>query len=114
MTLSTTERVSLEAILAHYCEKRVPSHVRDKVQMSFRIEGNIVTLFEKRVYFQDHSRWIEHPVARFRYVKVRNKWELYWLDRNSRWHLYDNVRPNRSIEPLLAEVDKDPTGIFWG
>ena len=73
-----------------------------------------MTLFEKRVVFRDPSRWIEVPVARFRYVKVRNEWELYWLDRNSRWHFYDNIRPNPSIEPLLAEVDKDPTSIFWG
>ena len=90
----------------------MPLHVRDKVQMSFRIEGNVVTLFEKRVAFQDRSRWIDIDIARFRYIKVRKEWELYWHDSHSRWHVYDRIRPNPSIEPLLAEVDQDPTGNF--
>ena len=114
MALPVTEKLSLEAILAHYCEKRVPLHVRDRVQLHFRIEGHIVTLFEKRPSVRDRTRWIEGYVARFRYVKSRDQWELYWRDSHSRWHLYDRIAPTRSIEPLLAEVDRDPTGIFWG
>lgn len=115
MTLPIAERVSLEAILSHYCEQ-VPLRVRDKLRMSFRIEGNVVTLFEQRVSFQDRSRWIDIDVARFHYYKTRDRWVLYWRDSKRRrgWHLYDRIKPNRSIEPLLAEVDKDPTGIFWG
>jgi hypothetical protein len=35
-------------------------------------------------------------------------------DRNSRWFLYDDVAPSRDVGPLLAEIDEDPTGIFWG
>jgi len=48
MAMALPERLSLEAILAQYCEKRVPLHVRNKVQMAFRIEGSLVTLYEKR------------------------------------------------------------------
>ena len=80
MTIPVTERMSLEAILANYCEKRVPLHVRDKVRMSFRIEGNIVTLFEKRIAFGDQSRWIDIDVARFHYYQNRNQWVLFWRD----------------------------------
>jgi hypothetical protein len=39
---------------------------------------------------------------------------LYWRDRNRRFHLYDLVSPTASVEELLAEVDRDPTAIFWG
>ena len=42
MSIALAERLSLEAILAQYCEKRVPSPVRDKVQMTFRIEGTVI------------------------------------------------------------------------
>jgi Protein of unknown function (DUF3024) len=41
-------------------------------------------------------------------------WSLYWRDRNSRFHAYDLVSPTARIEELLAEVDRDPTAIFWG
>ena len=108
--------MSLEAILAHYCETRVPLHVRNQVQLSFRMEGHLVTLFEKRVSFQDRSRWIDIDIARFRYYKNRNQWVLFWRDSKRRqgWHRYEDIKAGPSIEPLLAEVDKDPTGIFWG
>lgn len=110
------ERTSLEAILTHYCRKRCPEHLHDRVKLTFRIEGLIVTLFERRPSFPDKTRWVECDVARFRYFKNRNQWALYWRDSKRRQgrHLYDRLRPNRSIEPLLAEVDKDPAGIFWG
>jgi hypothetical protein len=29
------------------------------------------------------------------------------------WHLYDFIEPG-SITELLAEIDADPTVIFWG
>ena len=39
---------------------------------------------------------------------------LYWRDRNLKFHRYDHVDPNPDVESLLAEVDADPTCIFWG
>jgi hypothetical protein len=41
-------------------------------------------------------------------------WRLSCCDRNERWWPYDNIDPSASIDPLLAEIDADPTGIFWG
>jgi len=35
-------------------------------------------------------------------------------DRNSKWHVYDEIEPATDFESLLQEVDDDPTGIFWG
>jgi len=39
---------------------------------------------------------------------------VYWRDRNLRFHAYDRIRPSASINDLLTELDRDPTGIFWG
>jgi Protein of unknown function (DUF3024) len=44
----------------------------------------------------------------------RGRWRLYWADRNTRWHLMDDVAPAATPGPLLTELDADPTGIFWG
>ncbi|MGH3095825.1 MAG: DUF3024 domain-containing protein [Streptosporangiales bacterium] len=30
------------------------------------------------------------------------------------FHKYDLTKPSARIDDLLAEVDRDPTGIFWG
>jgi hypothetical protein len=31
-----------------------------------------------------------------------------------RFHEYDRVPASAGVEELLAEVDRDPTAIFWG
>jgi len=39
---------------------------------------------------------------------------LYWRDRNLRFHECDRIAPSASIADVLAEIDRDPTGVFWG
>lgn len=53
-------------------------------------------------------------VAQIRYDREARLWSLHWRDRNGRWHPYDDVDPMSDVEAILAEVDRDPTGIFWG
>jgi hypothetical protein len=42
--------------LDHYCEKRIPAHIRDKVRLTYRWRGSTVTLTEERPYFRDPKR----------------------------------------------------------
>jgi hypothetical protein len=58
--------------------------------------------------------WTRHPVARLRYTKTRGEWSLYWCDRNLKFHEYDLVPPTSLVDELMAEIDRDPTSIFWG
>ncbi|MDQ2852309.1 MAG: DUF3024 domain-containing protein [Actinomycetota bacterium] len=58
--------------------------------------------------------WTRFPIARLRYTNASKRWSLYWRDRNLRFHEYDWVPPTDTVEELLAEVDRDPTAIFWG
>lgn len=39
---------------------------------------------------------------------------LYCADRNDKWHKYTRIEPTMNIDKILSEIDKDPTGIFWG
>jgi len=52
--------------------------------------------------------------VRLRYTKATQLWSLYWRDRNLKFHEYDRVPASASVEELLAEVERDPTAIFWG
>ena len=54
------------------------------------------------------------PIARLSYVKQRNEWALYWADRNGRFQRYWESDPSPHVRDLLAEIDTDPTCIFWG
>ena len=113
MALPASVRQDISTTLIRYCEGRVPAHVRDKVRCSFGIRGSSVTLYEERPLFLRPEEWTQSPVAQFRFGKD-GRWTLYCADRNSRWHEYFDAEPLADIRDLLKEVDRDPTGIFWG
>ncbi|MFV1961843.1 MAG: DUF3024 domain-containing protein [Acidimicrobiia bacterium] len=63
---------------------------------------------------EDNPDWTRSSIARLRYTKYLGQWSLYWSDRNSRFHEYDLVEPTVNVEDLIAEIQADATGIFWG
>ena len=60
------------------------------------------------------SEWTGSDIARLRLNPPTGTWALEWKDSSDRWHAYDSVQPSPDLAPLLAEIDADPTGIFWG
>lgn len=54
------------------------------------------------------------PIAQIRYDDKTGKWTLYCADRNDKWHEYIDIDATKNIDKILAEIDDDPTGIFWG
>lgn len=95
---------------------RVPEHVRDEVRVEADIADRYLTIVECRPPWRADvgAEWTRFPIARLRYVKGTRLWSLYWRDRNLRFHEYDRVPASTTVEDLLAEVDSDPTAIFWG
>jgi hypothetical protein len=75
-----------------------------------------VTVVERRVPWRADAgpEWTRRPIARLTYTASTRLWTLYWRDRHGRFHLYDQLTPTPKIDDVLAEVDRDPTGIFWG
>lgn len=114
MSLPEFTKQLIESELSSYCEQRVPLHVRNQVKLTYRIKGNSVTLIEQRRSFQDRSTWIEIPISQFRYNPDKSTWTLYCADSNSKWHEYLPLKPSKDFNDLLAEVERDPTHIFWG
>lgn len=100
--------------LANYCERKVPLHVRDKVRLAHAWTGTKVTISEHRPLWDDPNRWVESPVAQFRYNSDNEVWSLYCCDRNRRWHLFEPFPSAARLSRLLEEVERDRTGIFWG
>jgi hypothetical protein len=114
MPLPELVRQHVQAKLGRFCRERVPAEVRDQIRLDFGIRGNMVTLFECRPRFDAPEEWVESKIAQFRFDPKLRSWGLYWTDRNGKWHRHDGAPPAKEISPLLEEVDRDPTGIFWG
>jgi len=115
MPLPTLVKTLVEKKVDEFCKKRVPPHVLDKVNLSYKIRGNSITIFENRApWHKDMKEWTSMATAQIRYDGKIGKWTLYCADRNNRWHKYEGLLPTKNIDQILAEIDRDPTGIFWG
>jgi len=114
MALTQLQEAQVSTLLSAYCQARVPARVRDQVRLGFRIEGHAVELLESRPSLDDSRVWHEQAIAKFRYGAAKGVWRLYCQFRDLKWHEYKPHPSARSFAQLLDEVDRDPTGIFWG
>jgi len=110
MPLPEIEQHRVKKLLSAFIEKRVPPHIRDQVKEVCKAIDNRVTLSECRPYYNDPSTWTEMPIAQFEYDLGTKVWSLYAYNRNDKRKPYSKG----ALEQLIQEVDKDPTGIFWG
>ena len=85
----------------------MPAHVRDWVRVECDVADRHLTILEPRPPWRADlgPDWTPFPIARFRHVAVGREWELYWRDRNLRWHRYEDLPPSRSVQDLIDEVD---------
>lgn len=99
-----------------YCESRVPPDLRNEIRIECTRRGSSITILERRPPWKPDlgTEWSETTVAQLRYEHSAGGWSLYCADSRGRWHVFDDVRPSKTVEPLLAVVEADPTGIFWG
>jgi DUF3024 family protein len=104
------------ARVRRWCEERVPERLHDKVRVECEVAARHLTVAEYRPPWRADigPQWTRHPIARLRYTRATGMWTLYYRDRNLHFHRYDLVAPTPRIADLLAELGRDPTGIFWG
>ena len=104
------------ARVQRWCRARTPEGFRDEVRVEADVVDRHVTIVECRPPWREDfgPEWTRFPIARLRYVKTTGLWSLFWRDRHCKFHTYDRVPASANVEQLLAEVDRDPTAIFWG
>lgn len=105
------------ARIRRWADNRVPAHVRDKIWLELDVDARSVTIVECTPSWNPDltgSGPTRSPVARLRYVATRKEWELLWRDRNLNFRRYDPLPAAPHVATLLAELDADPTCLFWG
>lgn len=104
------------ARVQRWCAARVPEQARHQVRVECGIGARDLTIVERRAPWRDDAGpdWTNLPVARLRYAKTAKTWTLYSRDRNLRFHRSDRLPTSAHVDDLLLEIDRDPTGVFWG
>lgn len=115
MALSEFEIRKIEKCVGSYVKrKRPPPEIRDKVDLSFRVKGQSVEIFEIRPFWRDPNHKIEESIAKATYVKTEKLWNVYWQRADLRWHRYDPDPEVKTIEEFVNLVEKDEYACFYG
>jgi len=115
MTISEFEIKRVEKLVGQYVEsKRPPAHIRNELDISFRISNQSFEIFEIRPKWDDPSKKIEGSTAKATYIKSKNIWKLYWMRADLKWHSYQPFPTSKSLEKILKVIEEDSHGCFWG
>lgn len=113
--LTEFEKKRCRHILEQFLERRrPPSHVRDKVDLAYRIHGQDVEIFEIRPRWDKAEELIETPVAKATYIRSKKRWKLFWQRADLKWHLYLEHPEVDRLEEFVKIVEEDVFGCFFG
>jgi hypothetical protein len=98
--------------VATYCDQRSA----DDYRIEHTIRGASITILERRPPWNPAygSEWSSMRIAQLRYVEPTRRWTLYAAGGDDRWHAYEFAAPTADVARLLAAIEQDRTGIFWG
>ncbi len=72
-----------------FIEKRRPKpDIRHLVDIHATLQKQELIVFELRQRYNEPSRMDEHPVAKAKWIDSQNRWKLYWMRADLKWHLY--------------------------
>ncbi len=116
MALPQLVRRRAESKIGALCERRIPPHIRDQIKLEFTIRGDSITIVERRPPWRSDigPEWTTMKIAQLRFQTGSGTWSLWWSDRNGRWLRVPDLDASPDIEQLLAVIDDDPSGAFWG
>ena len=115
MALTQVELQRCKKALAHFLEqRRPPEHIRNQLDIGYRINGQSVEIFEIRPDWRDKSKKMESPVVKATFVRTKNRWKIFWMRRDLEWHGYEPNPEVHSLEAALNVVHRDEYCCFFG
>jgi hypothetical protein len=104
----------IERTVGGLCRRCSPPEHADQLRTVYEIEGHSVTMYEERPPWDGVGEWTRSGIARFRFSRSRREWRLYWMRQDLRWHLYDPDEMPPDLDSLVAAVEADKYGAFFG
>jgi len=114
MAFSEFEFKRIDKTVGALCRRVSRPEHADKLRIVFEVDGHAVSIYEERPPWDGIGGWTRMGVARFRYRRTRGSWTLYWMRRDLKWHTYDPEVIPTDLESLVALVDEDRYGAFFG
>jgi hypothetical protein len=115
MAFTAKQTADIETAMEDFmARRRPPLEIRDKVDLGWRIERQSVVIYSIRPFWRDDSPKIEEPAAKATYNRKTNRWKIYWMRADLKWHSYPPQPEALFFDEFLAVVDEDENCCFWG
>ena len=115
MTIPTLQTLEIIETLENYISRnRPPEHIRAQVDLSYKIDGQSIILFEIRPRFDRPEIKHEIEFAKTTFVKSRGVWKVYWMRSNLKWYSYDARPTVKKLSEFIKLVEQDEYGCFLG
>ena len=115
MAFSEMDLKRIDTVVGALCRRRSPARLRSEVRVEYVVKSHSVVLYETRPRWDDATApWTVHAFAKLTFVRTAGEWRLYWMRASGRWNAYDPQPSGRHLADLVAEVDRDPHGCFFG
>lgn len=115
MSLELLNTIDVIAIMENYVERIRPEpHIREKLDIGYRIDNQSIVLFEVRPKFRSSNEIIEAAYAKATYIKSEKKWKVYWMRGNLKWTLYEANPKVASLQKFIDLVEEDQHHCFKG
>lgn len=80
MAVSNLKILNIIEVCEAFLErKRPPEHIRPKLDIGYRIEGQSIILHTIRPFWNDASKIQHSDVAKATFIKAKNHWKVFWL-----------------------------------
>jgi len=114
MAFSELELKRIDQAVGEFCRKRSPPHLKDKLRLEYCVKGHDVVIFERRPRWDNKSEWTETPIAKIKFIRSADKWRLYWMRADMKWHEYPGLSSSNRLADLVQEIDADPLACSFG
>ena len=114
MAFSEVELKRIEQTVGGFCGKRSPVQLKDKFRLTYAVKGQEVVIVERRPRWDNETEWTESLVAKLKFIRSANKWRLYWMRADLKWHEYPGLSSSHRLNDLMQEIDADPLACFFG
>jgi hypothetical protein len=96
--------------------KRPPLEVRDKLDFGFKFEKNTFEIFQIRPVWNslDSNDYQKIGFAKFRYIKSKKIWKLYWMRASGKWESYEPFPESSTLDKIIECIESDAYGCFYG
>jgi hypothetical protein len=115
MAVSNLQVLDIIEVMEAFLERRrPPEHIRSKLDIGYRIEGQSIVIYTIRPFWNDASKIQHSEVAKATFVKAKNHWKVFWLRADLKWYVYDPKPTVKTLTDFVKLVEEDKHACFWG